>query len=142
MAKNFFEEGKEAANFEVDFLPSDIPATDTEAEKEAQARAEKKAIEFMERVAPKFTIKRKQKELIDKTKPLFKLENAFIQEQKARRNSPYTIKHYEQSLKAISAFKKLGHEERCSNETCPFYEECRHIGFITDKVRQCRTTYL
>ena len=104
MAKNFFEEGKEAANFEVDFLPSDIPATDTEAEKEAQARAEKKAIEFMERVAPKFTIKRKQKELIDKTKPLFKLENAFIQEQEARRNSLYTIKHYEQSLRIFNEF--------------------------------------
>lgn len=53
-------------------------------------------------------------------------------------NTKHNIEYY---LKAISAFKKLGHEERCSNETCPFYEECRHIGFITDKVRQCRTTY-
>lgn len=53
-------------------------------------------------------------------------------------NTKHNIEYY---LKAISAFKKLEHEERCSDETCPFYEECRHIGFITDKVRQCRTTY-
>ena len=53
-------------------------------------------------------------------------------------NAKHSIDYY---IKAISAFKKQEHEERCNNENCPFYQECGHIGFITDKVRQCRTTY-
>ena len=89
MAKKIFEDGKEIANFEVDFLPSDLPK-EKEKEDEEQSRAEESAMKFLKRVAPKFNIVRKQKELIDKTKPLFKLENAFIQEQEARRNSSYT----------------------------------------------------
>ena len=98
MAKKIFEDGKEVANFEVDFLPSDLPK-EKEKEDEEQSRAEESAMEFLKRVAPKFNIVRKQKELIDKTKPLFKLENAFIQEQEARRNSSYTIKHYKQTFR-------------------------------------------
>lgn len=43
MAKKFFEDGKEIANFEVDFLPSDLPKE--EKEDEEQSRAEKSAIE-------------------------------------------------------------------------------------------------
>ena len=48
---------------------------------------------------PKFTISRGKKELFDKLKtPLWKLEDLFINEQKARRNSEYTIKHYKRTL--------------------------------------------
>ena len=43
MAKKIFEDGKEIANFEVDFLPSDLPKE--EKEDEEQSRAEKSAIE-------------------------------------------------------------------------------------------------
>lgn len=40
MAKKIFEDGKEIANFEVDFLPSDLPKEE-EKEDEEQSRAEK-----------------------------------------------------------------------------------------------------
>lgn len=52
MAKKFFEDGKEVANFEADFLPSDLPKEE-EKEDEEQSRAEKSAMEFLKRVAPK-----------------------------------------------------------------------------------------
>lgn len=52
MAKKFFEDGKEVANFEADFLPSDLPKAE-EKEDEEQSRAEKSAMEFLKRVAPK-----------------------------------------------------------------------------------------
>lgn len=43
--KKFFEDGKEVANFEADFLPSDLPKEE-EKEDEEQSRAEKSAMEF------------------------------------------------------------------------------------------------
>lgn len=46
-------------------------------------------------------------------------------------NDKHSTKYY---LNAISEFKKQEHEERCSPETCPFYDKCGHIGFISDKV--------
>ncbi len=52
-------------------------------------------------------------------------------------NERHNIDYY---LKAITNFKKKEHEERCNSNTCPFYNECRHIGFITDKVRQTYIT--
>ena len=52
-------------------------------------------------------------------------------------NERHNIDYY---LKAITNFKKKEHEERCNSNTCPFYKECRHIGFITDKVRQTYIT--
>lgn len=48
----------------------------------------------------KFKIDRKQKEFIVKTKtPLWKIEDMFINEQEARRNSPYTIAYYKRCFK-------------------------------------------
>lgn len=48
----------------------------------------------------KFKINRKQKEFIAKTKtPLWKIEDMFINEQEARRNSPYTISYYKRCFK-------------------------------------------
>lgn len=41
MAKKIFEDGKEVANFEVDFLPSDLPK-EKEKEDEEQARRRKR----------------------------------------------------------------------------------------------------
>ena len=123
MAKKIFEDGKEVANFEVDFLPSDLPK-EKEKEDEEQSRAEESAMKFLKRVAPKFNIVRKQKELIDKTKPLFKLENAFIQEQEARRNSSYTIKHYKQTFRIFNEFLAYWYSESADEfdkiyGTCP-----------------------
>ena len=71
-------------------MPSDLPKEE-EKEDEEQSRAEKSAMELLKRVAPELIFLESKKELISKTKPLFKLEKAFIQEQKARRNSSYTI---------------------------------------------------
>lgn len=45
-------------------------------------------------------------------------------------NDKHDIKYY---LHAISDLKRQQHEERCSFETCPFYDRCGHIGFISDK---------
>ena len=57
------------------------------------------------RKIPEFTLKRKRKDVIDKmTSPLWKLEVMFINEQEARRNSPYTIKHYQRTFKKIYQF--------------------------------------
>lgn len=122
MAKKIFEDGKEVANFEVDFLPSDLPK-EKEKEDEEQSRAEESAMKFLKRVAPKFNIVRKQKELIDKTKPLFKLENAFIQEQEARRNSSYTIKHYKQTFRIFNEFLAYWYSES-ADEFDKIYGAC------------------
>lgn len=54
---------------------------------------------------PEFTLKRKNKDVVDKLiTPLWKLEVMFINEQEARRNSPYTIKHYQRTFKKIYQF--------------------------------------
>ena len=60
---------------------------------------------IIEDKVPKFVVPRKQKSFLDKTKtPLWKLEEAFINEQEARRNSPYTIKHYQQTFRVFYEF--------------------------------------
>ena len=57
------------------------------------------------RKIPEFTLKRKNKDIIDKmTTPMMKLESMFINEQEARRNSPYTIKHYQRTFKKLYQF--------------------------------------
>ena len=57
------------------------------------------------RKIPEFTLKRKRKDVIDKmTSPLWKLEDMFINEQEARRNSSYTIKHYKRTFKKLYQF--------------------------------------
>ena len=62
---------------------------------------------------PKFIIRRKQKSFMDKAKtPLWRLEEAFINEQEARRNSPYTIKHYKQTFRIFYEFLAF---EYCEN---------------------------
>lgn len=54
---------------------------------------------------PKFSINRKQKDIFSKTfTPLWKLEDLFINEQKARRNAPHTIKHYQRTFKKLYEF--------------------------------------
>lgn len=80
------------AKFEVDATPEEL----------TKEQINKKIIE--EKV-PKFIIPRKQKSFLDKTKtPIWRLEEAFISEQQARRNSPYTIKHYQQTFRIFYEF--------------------------------------
>ena len=60
---------------------------------------------IIEQNVPKFIISRKQKSFMDKAKtPMWKLEDAFITEQEARRNSEYTIKHYKQTFRVFYEF--------------------------------------
>lgn len=55
--------------------------------------------------APKFVIHRTRKDSVNKkTTALWKLEIEFINEQRARRNSEYTIKHYQRTFKKLYAF--------------------------------------
>ena len=57
------------------------------------------------RKVPKFVLERRSKDLVDKMKtPLWKFEEMFINEQKARRNSEYTIKHYQRTFKKLYEF--------------------------------------
>lgn len=57
------------------------------------------------RKIPEFTLKRRRKDVIDKmASPMWKLEEMFINEQEARRNSPYTIKHYQRTFKKLYEF--------------------------------------
>jgi integrase/recombinase XerD len=80
------------AHFEVEATPEEL----TEQELNEKVIDDK---------VPKFIIPRKQKSFLDKTKtPLWRLEEAFINEQKARRNSPHTIKHYEQTFRIFYEF--------------------------------------
>lgn len=61
---------------------------------------------------PKFVIKRKQKSFVDKSKtPMWQLEQFFIREQEARRNSTYTIKHYEQTFRVFYEFLAFNYAE-------------------------------
>lgn len=57
------------------------------------------------RKIPEFTLKRKNKDIVDKlSTPMWKLESFFINEQEARRNSEYTIKHYQRTFKKLYQF--------------------------------------
>lgn len=81
------------------FAKFEIDATEQELNEEALNKL------IIDRKVPKFVVSRKQKSFMDKTKtPLWKLEDAFITEQEARRNSPYTIKHYQQTFKVFYEF--------------------------------------
>lgn len=80
------------ARFEVDATPYELN------EEEINKRIIKDNV-------PKFIVKRKQKSFLDKAKsPLWALEDAFITEQEARRNSEYTIKHYQQTFRVFYEF--------------------------------------
>lgn len=55
--------------------------------------------------APKFTIPRNQKKLTDKIhNSVWRLEGWFMNEQKARLNSEYTIKHYQRTFNKLYEF--------------------------------------
>lgn len=74
------------------------------SENEAQEAIENKEGKGNRKI-PAFTLRRKQKDVIDKmSSPLWKLEDMFISEQEARRNSPYTIKHYQRTFKKLYQF--------------------------------------
>lgn len=61
---------------------------------------------------PKFTISRGKKELFDKLKtPLWKLEDLFLNEQKVRRNSEYTINIIKEHLKNYMSSLHLRHHK-------------------------------
>lgn len=80
------------AEFEVDATPIELN------EEEIKKR-------IVEDKVPKFIIKRKQKSFLDKTKTqMWQLEDAFINEQQARRNSEYTIRHYQQTFRVFCEF--------------------------------------
>ncbi len=67
---------------------------------------------------PKFIIKRRQKSFMDKMKtPLWRFEEAFITEQEARRNSPYTIKHYQQTFRVFYEFLAFQYCENAEDIT-------------------------
>ena len=92
--KNFF------GRFEVETLPEEL----------TEEQFNNKIIDDN---TPKFIIKRRQKSFMDKaTTPLWRLEEAFINEQEARRNSPYTIKHYQQTFRIFYEFLAY---EYCEN---------------------------
>ena len=58
--------------------------------------------------APKFTIHRTRKQYVEKlSTQMWKLEVEFINEQRARRNSEYTIKHYQRTFKKLYAFSAI-----------------------------------
>lgn len=58
--------------------------------------------------APKFTIRRTRKQYVEKlTTQMWKLEVEFINEQRARRNSEYTIKHYQRTFKKLYIFSAI-----------------------------------
>ncbi len=79
---------------------------------------------------PKFTITRGQKELFDKVKtPLWKLEDIFINEQKARRNSVYTLKHYKRTFKKLYEFLAFTTQEDSIDEIYDTYEEDLNKGY-------------
>lgn len=76
----------------------EVEASETELEEEVNHR-------IIDDKVPKFIIKRKQKGFMDKMKtPLWRFEDAFITEQEARRNSLYTIKHYQQTFRVFYEF--------------------------------------
>lgn len=76
----------------------EVEASEQELEEEINQR-------IIDEKVPKFIIKRKQKGFMDKMKtPLWRFEEAFITEQEARRNSPYTILHYQQTFRVFYEF--------------------------------------
>jgi integrase/recombinase XerD len=104
--KKNMEKKRRDFEIEVDILPSDVPESE-EYKKyatDSYARREAAALKVMKEVVPKYQIHRKQREVIDKMQPLWKFEQAFLQEQKARRNSPATIKHYLQTFNVFNDF--------------------------------------
>ena len=76
----------------------EVEASEAELEEEVSRR-------IIDEKVPKFIIKRRQSSFMDKMKtPLWRLEDAFITEQESRRNSPYTIKHYQQTFRVFYEF--------------------------------------
>ena len=79
---------------------------------------------------PKFTISRGKKELFDKLKtPLWKLEDLFLNEQKVRRNSEYTIKHYKRTFKKLYEFIAFETSQDSLDEIYDAYEEDLNKGY-------------
>lgn len=100
------EKKRRDLEIEMDFLPSDMPESKAGKELAAASYKEREAAaqKVMKKIAPKLTIHRKQREVIDKMQPLWKFERAFIQEQEARRNSSATINHYRQTFRVFFSF--------------------------------------
>lgn len=98
---------------EMDILPSDIPESEEYKKYAADSYAAREAAaqKVMKKVAPKLTIHRKQKEVIDKMQPLWKFQRAFLQEQEARRNSPATLNHYRQTFRVFYEFLAFWYAE-------------------------------
>ena len=107
------EKKRRDLEIEIDFLPSDVPSVEEYKEYAAASYKEREAAaqKIMKKVAPKLTIRRKQREVIDKMQPLWKFGRAFIQEQEARRNSPATINHYRQTFRIFYEFLAFWYAE-------------------------------
>lgn len=72
-------------------------------------------------------VKRKQKSLIEKLTGLEALEELFINEQLGRRNSPYTIKHYQRTFKKLFEFLsyQTAESQEALSEIYDYYAEDR-----------------
>ncbi|MBR3889839.1 site-specific integrase [bacterium] len=112
----------------------DIKNKETKMKIEIDAQEKEMEQAYEQAKVPKFNITRTQKDIINKIKtPLWKFEELFINEQKARRNSIYTIRHYQRTFKKIYEFLAFTTQEDSLDEIYNTYNKDLSKGYDIEK---------